>query len=303
MGNGYIKKSVFFLVIMLGSALLSALLVPYADALLVRLGKTYDLHRILSRIALLLILAGFITFRSRFRFKATLMPFLKKEKRFLSFGKGFFLGVLVLLVITTGALFTKVRIFAEDLTLWAFTAGFLKSMLTAVSVAFLETFLVWGVLFVYIKEDFGKKSAVIATSFLYAFAHFLRSEEIVRPETLDPFIGFKVLGLSFNNLLDFANNGYAALGLLLLGLFFSLLFVRSRFDLFIVAGVHAGAVFIIKLNMVVLDFLYKDYEWLFGTSTGIDSVAGWTLLLLLIILLLLKKSLPFIKQDLLTSEF
>ena len=120
--------------------------------------------------------------------------------------------------------------------------------------------------------------------------HFLRARELARPDSLDPFIGGKVFLSSFQNLADFSDNGFAMMGLFLLGVFFSLLYLRSGFHIYIVAGIHAGAVFIIKFNRVILDFSKKDWEWLFGTSTGIDSVAGWVILIGLIIFLLRKKN-------------
>ena len=99
----------------------------------------------------------------------------------------------------------------------------------------------------------------------------------------------------FNKIFNLGENGLYLAGLFVLGIFFSVLFEKSGDNIFIVAGVHSGAVFIIKAARVFFGFYQKKFEWFFGTSVGIDSIAGITIIIILILMLRNKSIRKFLK--------
>ena len=274
----------------MAAAGLSAVFLPPIDLLLRKCHFYFDLHRVYSRLFLVFALAGFFIFSSPWHLKSVFKDHFQRQRRMHSFVSAFLAGSMILILITIGAYFTEIRVLKQDLSFVIIFKGLILSMMTGVVVGIFETLIVWGVIYVFLREDFGQKISLWGTSFVYAFVHFLRSQETPPSESFQPLIGFRIFFHSFENLLDIQGNGYYMVGLFLLGIFFCLLFEKTKDNVFAVAGIHAGAVFMIKFNRVFLGFSRKDWEWLFGTSPGIDSVAGWIIILLLIVFLLRRGS-------------
>ncbi|MBN1521716.1 MAG: CPBP family intramembrane metalloprotease [Candidatus Aureabacteria bacterium] len=280
----------------MGSAVLSAALLPFVDFILVRMGFFFDIHRVFNRIFLLLAIAGIAFFYSFFRSKDLFKKYVRGKARTRSFFSGTLVGGLILLVLTLGGLAMHVRILREEITPAMLVVGFFDSAGTALLVAFFETLFVWGILFVLLRDDFGKRASIYITAFIYSTAHFLKAFSFPRADGFDLAIGFRVFFSSFRTLAQLDQHGFSLIGLFLLGIFFCRLFDDSGDNIFLVAGTHAGAVFVIKMGRVLLDFDKKDYEWLFGTSEGIDGVFGWVLLLMLIAFLNSHKAKKLVNQ-------
>ncbi len=284
LGKWVHNRSVIFFSLLFASAFISASLLPFVDILVQKLGLNYDLHRIYSRVFLIALITGFFYFSSNLGSVSLIKGHLRKERRTGTFFRGFVLGAAILLVITFGAIISDIRVFNKEITLSLLCYKFFSSFITGVIVGFLETLLVWGFIFVFLSKDLGEKVSAVITSFLYAVSHFLRAQDIARTEFFDITIGFRIFAGSFKNIFDLNENGLAIIGLMLLGIYFSILFIRSGQNIFLISGIHAGAVFFIKFNRAILGFLKKDWEWLWGTSMGIDCVGGWLLIIILILL-------------------
>ena len=150
MGNGHIKKSTLFFGILAGCALISALLLPYVYALLVSKGLSFDIHRVFSRIFLILSFAGLAVLYKRLDFAGILSSQWKKRKKISRFLKGFSLGLFIILLLTAGALLSGVRIFSIPENIITVTQGFFSSLITGVVVGILVVGALGSFLFNYI---------------------------------------------------------------------------------------------------------------------------------------------------------
>jgi uncharacterized protein len=275
------KKSLVFIILLLANGILSAFFLPYADILLQKLHLQFDFHRVYSRIYLALMLISFAVFSSYLNIRQDISSSIRSRNKMRSFLSGAAVGCAFLILITAGAVLTDIRVIKKEILWNAFAADVFSALAAGIVIGLFETLLVWSVLFRNVRRDFGDLASVLVISALFGIAHFIKAPEITG-ESGGVTAGMTIFAGALRNLADIPAEGFSFVGLFLFGLFSSLLFIKTD-NYYLLSGVHAGAVFIIKFNRVILDFYKKDWEWLFGTSTGIDSVAGWILMAFLII--------------------
>jgi uncharacterized protein len=276
------KKSLVFIVLLLANGILSAFFLPYADILLQKLHLQFDFHRVYSRIYLALTLISFAVFSSYLNIRQDIASSVCSRKKMRSFLSGAAVGCTFIFLITVGAVITDIRIIKKEILWNAFAADIFSSIAAGIVIGLFETLIVWSILFRNVRRDFGDLASVLIIPALFGMAHFIKAPEIAG-ESGGVMAGLKILTGALRNLTHISAEGYSFVGLFLFGVFSTLLFIKTD-NYYLLAGVHAGAVFLIKFNRVVLDFYKKDWEWLFGTSTGIDSVAGCIIMAFLIFL-------------------
>ncbi len=195
---------------------------------------------------------------------------------------GFAAGLLTLL----GVIAIK---FAAGLAIWQpqnyswlqWLATFAKITAAAFLIALIEEFFFRGFIFSALKNSRGLNPAVsmVLTSVFYSSLHFVSAKK--------PFIGpdpgfvdsLRLMSAPFASLADFGAIWPAALGLFLFGLVLNSVSMRTR-SLYPAIGLHAGAIFFVKLDGLFVDFLER-HSLLLGTSKAYDGLLGWLFLLIL----------------------
>jgi hypothetical protein len=165
-------------------------------------------------------------------------------------------------------------------SLYAIVRASVKALITAILVGFLEEIFFRGLLFRGLLEEYGVAAAFIGANLLYAASHFFKPPENFVPAGMDPFAGFRFLGLCLAPYLDTAATIPGLIGLFIIGLVLSYALLRSG-SLFLSIGLHAGWVFAIKTMSLYGDFTREGLGWAFGAKPKLVSgVVTWVGILL-----------------------
>ena len=197
-----------------------------------------------------------------------------KKEFWAAFPKGFGIGLLIMCPVIAGLLIAKNRII--DLG-WDWTAtniSFLviTAMLGGLLIAFIEETLFRGAMLTAIKRQSSTLFAVISTSFIYAFVHFLQPETHLAQDSLNWASGFTVLKNAFMPLLHPAEYIDSFIALFLAGIFLALIKNHTN-KLAICIGIHTSWVFCIKIfRRLTNSNDNTDYSFLAGNY---DQVIGY----------------------------
>jgi membrane protease YdiL (CAAX protease family) len=249
----------------------------------------YDPHRVMSRLAQLLILIG-------------LWPFLKAmglaSRDALGYGaprpvilgavwRGWLAGVAILLVLSAALLALGVRV-PEALTqAWAgdLAARAAKALIGGLLIGLLEETFFRGALFAAVRRRGGAWSAILWTAGLYALLHFMK------PGPLPDGVPFDAAGAAqmfvevFTGVAQWKHVDSMA-ALFLVGVFLGLVRERTRHIGWCI-GLHAGWVFVIQVTRHLTDddpaaataWLAGDYDgvigWLAALWIGLLALAYW----------------------------
>ena len=263
-----------FLIGFVGVLALSAFLAPWLYTFL-----PFKFNRILRRLIMIGTLALVFWF---LRVRRTSLGRLglgwsKESLQLLGVGfpSGIFLaGTITLVQWSLGARFWYVH--ETDLVHWI--GFFFKGLGAGFLIGALEEFFFRGFLFLTLAELWNKKVSLIVTNLIYALVHFfpkgiplLGSEPTVSDS-------FRILGSII--FAWFRPEILPALaGLFLFGLLLSFVFLRTG-SLLPAIGVHAGAVFALKLNRRFLPEISERMGIFSGSKNLYDGVAGLLTLML-----------------------
>lgn len=194
-------------------------------------------------------------------------------------GRGFLAGVGMVVLITLvqwalGARFWQPK--ETDLGHWV--GFFFKGFGAGLVIGVIEEFFFRGFLFFTLKELWNTKVSLFVTNLIYALVHFFpkgRSFPGEEPTVMD---GFRLLAaILMPQPAQWAAVWPAVLGLFLFGLVLSFVFLRTR-SLYPSIGIHAGAVFAMKLNRRFLPDVSEKMNFLSGTKNLYDGIAGLVIL-------------------------
>lgn len=200
--------------------------------------------------------------------------------------KGFLFGFATMFLFVALLMFLDIRIFdfSHKQTFFKIIRrAFFKGLLTAVAVAFLEETIFRGLMFSKLKEKISSINAFILITFLYAFVHFIRNNENLKPEDIHWYSGVKVFLGSFYK---FENPAFIGsfLTLLAVGAFLLLLRIHYKHIGYSI-GVHMGWVCIIKMAIKLTDTNKEaKYFWMVGNY---DRITGYLAFVYILIFLLL----------------
>lgn len=261
----------FFAFALFGGALLA-----YPIHILLANWFELDFERVASRCVLIIVIVLFIASFRRFGIGSWReIGFSSTQKQFWKeFPKGFVLGILIMSPVVVGLLITKNRVIDLD---WGWSLSNLSSLLiTALAagliIALIEETLFRGAMLTAIQRQSSNFFAVISTSCLYAFVHFLQPETSLVPNTLNWSSGFIVLKNAFLPLFQPTKLVDSFIALFLAGILLALIKIRTN-KLSICIGIHTGWVFTIKLFKRVTDTnINSEYAFLTGSY---DKVIGY----------------------------
>ena len=245
----------------------------------------FEMHRILSRLIMILSAIFVIIFRKRLFQTGSAFTVLKPKKGDgFFYSTGFMLGIVTLTIQIIFAIsFDARELFLSDETFLRFTRKAYKAVFTASLIGFIEEFFFRGILFNSFKKRFKLWQAFFLSSFLYAIMHFFKPKEITGVDQTYIFSGFMVLA---HMLKPFASPDFLfkCTGLFLTGFCLAYAYHRTK-SLYFSMGLHAGWVFIIKVDGSMVTRTIPEQTVWWGRSQLVGGVYTWILLILIALLI------------------
>lgn len=257
----------FFLIIFVSLAisfcLYSIQMVAYSKNPEVNL-KPFTFSKILSRTATVILFIALIWFRKQIDKKNIRSLGLENfSKRKEQLWKGFLAGILSL------GLVVAVKVFWGVSTWSPKTLGLSEILLSfyflgaVFCIGFVEELFFRGYLLQSWITELGEKKAALYTSLFFSGTHFIRP--ISDPLVLVP---------------EF-------IGLFLVGYALSLAWIYTR-SLYLSIGIHAGWVYVVKMQSFFVDPIPHDMHWVFGGDRLVTGITSW--FFMFVFLWFLKKS-------------
>ncbi len=270
-----------FLAGLAGVVVLSAFLAPWVYHWM----PFFKFDRILRRLIMvgaLLLILGLLRAR-----RGTLgeLGLQRNAETFRLFAFGFLSGILLGfgLTLIQWALGARTgRIHETDL--WHWIGLFSKGFGAGVLIGTIEEFFFRGFLFTMLKDLWNTRVSLGVTNLIYAMVHFFPKDKIIL--TAEPTVqdSFRILGAILPSFWQSPERILAVSGLFLFGLLLSLVFLQTK-SLSPCMGIHAGAVFSLKMNRRFIPEISEKMGIFSGTKNLYDGFAGLALLLLLCIIL------------------
>jgi membrane protease YdiL (CAAX protease family) len=173
---------------------------------------------------------------------------------------------------------------------WHWIGLFFKAITGGLLIGLIEEIFFRGFFFQLFKDLWNVPASLFATNFVYAVVHFFpKNKPFVGPEpTVQD--SFRIIASMFPGLFERPEIFVSILGLFLFGLALSFAFRRSG-SLYLPIGIHAGAVFAIKMNRRFLPDVADKVTIFSGGKNLYDGLTGVFLLCFLgLIIILLVKS-------------
>jgi membrane protease YdiL (CAAX protease family) len=264
---------------LLAASLFVAALLAYPAWLLVGLVDEQPIHRVMHRIAMLLVLVGLIWLVRRWKLADRHATGFGVPRRqfWRQLAIGLIAGVLVILPLigTLHALGVRIAKPDFDLTIVAALRLVAVGLATGLIVALIEEVFFRGVLFTAIRRSSGTVAAIVLPSLLYASLHFLGGRLRLPSEQIEWSSGFAVLGKMFDLYGDPAAIADSFLALFIVGVLLALVRVRTN-SIAACIGLHAAWVCVIfYVKQTTQLQTAEPASWLVGSY---DGVLGWAAL-------------------------
>lgn len=272
--------------------LISALLAPVVKWILLFFSpycalcaslSEYELHRIFSRVVMVTLGLFLYLFRRKlFAGRSLFSPLAWKQGAGRWFAFGFAVGLVTLaLQVMCAIMFDARQFYTTDFTWMKFVTKAIKAFFSASLIGLIEEFLLRGLLFAKIKKARSFWLALVISSAIYSIAHFFRPKDIAAIDELTLWSGFVILG---QILTPFASPEfiYESIGLFFVGACLAFAYHYSK-SLYFAIGLHAGWVFVIKMDGMIVTRTAPEYITLWGSSNIVGGVYTWILLALIIL--------------------
>jgi membrane protease YdiL (CAAX protease family) len=263
-----------FVVVLILAAFIAPLLSQFID---------YDFDRILSRtvMVLFLVLAGIFLIKNRgFKFRDYGLFWDNYSATRLV--HAFLLGFLTLSLMTFLEILIGVRAWQFTLHQTTWPLKLLKYLSSALVIGILEEFIFRGVLFNLLGKAFRLIPALIVTNIVYSLLHFIRysgNEAISDPNFLTSFRIYVEIMEPFTR---FGQIWVGAIGLFIFGMVLSYAYLRTGKNLIFSIGIHAGAVFFLKLDRWFVHIESEAQKIWFGGTDLHACILGWIFALLMV---------------------
>jgi membrane protease YdiL (CAAX protease family) len=273
---------IYLLVVFIGGALLAPWLYQLAQAVahpFPHLARV-PFHRFLDRSLLIFALAALWPLLRAFgmvswRETGLIAPYGQWRK----LGGGLLLGLVMLAVAAGTAIGSGDRILAPNLTLHKIIGTIFNATAAAIVIAPVEELLFRGGIFGGLRKAFYWPLALVASSLIYALAHFLQRAEPAGPVGWNS--GLLLLPRLLGGFADFHALAPAFFTLLLAGVLLGLACQRTG-NLYFSIGLHAGWIFWLKIYSAFTTTAPQAVPGLWGTGKLID---GWPVLAVLAVTL------------------
>lgn len=286
----YKKLIIFFILMLLISCILGSLLKTPVDMLVQKNGGfadlvdyehgVYNYGKIMRRIFMLTAVVLLILFRKSLDLKNLTASGLKRVK---GWRKEIYMGLIIgtgsILIYGIYTFYLGIQYAESDhrSTGELLTKPF-TFLFAAFLTAFVEEILFRGLVFQGLMKDFSVFVSVALSSFFYAILH-LFSFKVNVSVGQQPFAGFTTLISFFSTVvIDYQSVIPYIIGLFIVGTVLALAFRQTKL-LYLPIGLHAGWVFGIKFNGILLDHNRETSSWFFGAGNMVSGICGWIFLL------------------------
>lgn len=254
--------------------LLSALASLMGFGLLRLTGDVLPLHKVISKLTLILLLLSIFPLRNILRLSWAELGFAPAPKFFKQMGQGLLFAVLTLAPVL-------LLLYALDVHVWdqsrAWTPGKVLekvalSLFLALLIGVGEEMLFRGILLSALRRRLPLVAAIGCSSLYYAVLHFLKSQSQIPYQQQSIASAYQLLAEAFINWL---NPQYftAMIALLVVGVFLAVLRTRVPQSLGLCIGCHAGWVWQIKFSKDLFN-LNPQSDYLYLVNTAYDGVVG-----------------------------
>ena len=254
--------------------IVSALLAPWLHTFL-----PFKFDRILRRLIMigtLLLVWGLV--RSR-RESLKELGLKRSSQGFVFLGKGFLFGLGLVVLLSLAQWYLGARFWQlSNKGGWHWIGYFFKAFGAGILIGAIEEFFFRGFMFFMLRELWNAPASLMVTNLIYALVHFFPKGRVF--VGTNPTMGdsFRILGSAVTPSTSTLLEMFPSMaGLFLFGLILSFLFLRTR-TLYTSMGVHAGAIFALKLNRRFLPEISDKMNFLSGTKNLYDGIAGLAIL-------------------------
>ncbi|MCQ8106153.1 CPBP family intramembrane metalloprotease [Methylomonas sp. SURF-2] len=254
--------------------LLSALASLLGFGLLQLAGDLLPLHKVISKLTLILLILSIFPLRTALRLSWTDLGFAPAPKFFKQMGQGLLFAVLTLAPVLLLLYALDVHVWDSSRS-WTFGKVLEKaaiSLFLALLIGVVEEMLFRGLLLSALRRHMPLLAAIGVSAFYYAALHFFKSQTHIpyAEQTLGS--GFRLMAEAFVNWLDPVYLS-ALLALFVVGVFLAVLRTRVPQSLGLCVGCHAGWVWQIKFSKDLCN-LNPLSEYLYLVNTAYDGVVG-----------------------------
>jgi hypothetical protein len=279
------RAALWFLVAILGTLLLAALLAWPIWQIAHALQPEWPFHKVVSRFWQLLLLLGLVLAVRRLGLSGREdwgygLPRARFARHLLG---GLAIGLATMLPMTIAMQALGLLVWRSDFSANLLLNGIAAGALTGLAAAIAEETFFRGLMFRAVLRESGLAAALWSTALLYSAIHFLARARIPQAG-IDWDSGIALLGSAFTRFTDPATIADSFVTLLLVGLMLGL--VRHRTGSIAAGiGLHMGWVWVIKSTTSVTDQdATARWSYLVGSFDGYTGwlVAGWAALMLVV---------------------
>lgn len=274
----------YFLLLMAFALVAGALLAYPAYALGQALGADWAFHRVASRVAMLVLLLGFLWLLRRLDLadRASLGFAVPRHEFLRTFAIAWVIGVLSMLPVIAALLAFDVRDPAGAMDAARAAGAVLKGLIAGLVVASIEETFLRGAMHTAIERESGARAAIVLTALVYAAVHFLNRTRIPH-DSVDWASGLALLSGTFSAWERPAASIDSFLALFAVGVLLGMVRARTG-HIAACIGLHAGWVWIIAIARE-LTTRNPEAAWrsLVGSYDGLVGylVLGWTIVMIL----------------------
>ncbi|HEU6448208.1 MAG TPA: CPBP family intramembrane glutamic endopeptidase [Verrucomicrobiae bacterium] len=284
---------IYFVVIFIGGALLAPWLYELAQHLPFPKIANSPFHRFEDRAFLILALAGIWPLLKAFGAKSPedlgITPPYGQARKFLG---GLLLGFFSLALVAALAIGFRERAFVPDLTTGKIIKTVFSAIGTAAVVSVLEEILFRGGLFGGLRRFLWWPFALLTSSLIFAFSHFLQRGEITGQ--INWHSGLDLLPQMFAGFADLRAFIPKFFSLTLVGILLCLGYQRTG-NLYFSIGLHGGWIFWLKVYASLTYAFPRNITWFWGSEKMVD---GWLAFFILVIALAIFRFLPLAERRL-----
>ena len=284
-----------FLLLMAASLVAGALLAYPVYELGQLMNADWPFHRVASRVAMLVLLMGFLLLVRRLGLasRASLGYGLARPQWIRRAAVALVIGALSMVPVVAILLALGIRTTIADIDAPSVTGVLVAGLLSGIVVAFIEETFLRGAMFTAIERESGALAAIGLTALVYAALHFLNRVKIPADQVSGG-SGIDLLAGTLDTLAQPAAIVDSFLALFAVGVLLALVRARTG-NIAVCVGLHAGWVWVIA---VTRELTRRDpaSEWayLVGTYDGIVGyfVFAWTALMVVAAHFILRSRAP-----------
>jgi membrane protease YdiL (CAAX protease family) len=271
-----------FILLMAVALVAGALLAYPVHELGQALDADWPFHRVASRVAMLMLLVGFLLLIRRLRLaaRASLGYGLQRPRWIRLAGLSLLIGAVSMLPVVGILLALGIRAPLPDVDAAAVMGVLLSGLLSGIVVAFVEETFLRGAMFTAVERESGATAAIGLTAFVYAALHFLNRVKIPA-EQVNAGSGFDLLAGTLDTLAHPVAIVDSFLALFAVGVLLAVVRARTG-NIAACVGLHAGWVWVIAITReLTRRDPTSEWAYLVGNYDGIVGyfVFGWTVLM------------------------